>query len=98
MVISDIEMYLKDFSRLLRPKGKVFLTAFVEDSVPDISINPEGYWLVPSGPLHCVRYQKSFFESLLAKQGFNIDVFHYGAETDGQSAYGLSLGHSDLSL
>lgn len=87
MVTEDIRSYLKEFERLLAPHGKIFLTAFIEDGVPDISINPENYrmdW--KNTPLHCVRYDRAFFNSLLDDCGLFISRFDYGSDTDGQSA------------
>lgn len=91
MTKEDVRSYLKEFQRLLAPSGKIFLTAFIEDGVPDMTINPRGYkgrnW---KGPLHCVRYKKDFFESLLAENGFGVNHFDYEKETDGQSALYIS--------
>ena len=84
--IEDIEGYLKEFTRLLKPKGKILLTAFLEEGVPCISENPKYYlrkrW---HGPLHCVLYNKDFFENKLNEFGFKILKFCYGTETDNQS-------------
>jgi len=87
----DVRAYLKEFERLLRPSGKVFLTAFVEENVPDVSENPSDYkdgkW---KGALHCVRYDKEFLEKMFTENGFTVDKFDYGVETDGQSGIYLS--------
>ncbi|GAB4369230.1 MAG: hypothetical protein Kow0042_10840 [Calditrichia bacterium] len=92
MVIEDIQKYLIEFNRLLSPKGKIFLTAFVEENVPDMSINPEGYrrekW---KGPLHCVRYNKNYLEAAFSESGFVIERFDYEKEKHGQSGYYLKL-------
>ncbi|HUV94981.1 MAG TPA: class I SAM-dependent methyltransferase [Anaerolineae bacterium] len=94
MLPKDIELYLAEFQRLLSPSGKVFLTAFVEEDVPKVAVNPTGYrktkWV---GPLHCVRYSKGFFESLLVGSGFRTEGFSYAAETDGQSAFYIVRGN-----
>lgn len=88
---ADIEPYLAEFSRVLKRTGKVFLTAFVEDGVPDVSENPEDYgdgeW---KGPLHCVRFESGYFRDLLDRHGFLIDAVEHGVETDGQSGFYLS--------
>jgi SAM-dependent methyltransferase len=86
MLVDDVNGYLQQFARILKPTGCVFLTAFVEEGVPDVSENPEGYRMQWSGPLHCVRYKRSFFEDLLRRAGFRMKHFEYGRETDGQSA------------
>lgn len=92
MTTEDVVAYLREFRRLLPPSGRLFLTAFIEDGVPDMTVNPRGYgdmrWV---GPLHCVRYDRSFFESLLADSGFGVDRLDHGVETGGQSALYVSL-------
>ncbi len=90
MTKDDVRVYLKEFRRLLAPSGKVFLTAFVEEDVPDMSINPSGYRMRWTGPLHCVRYSRGLFETMLFEEGFGIDYFQYGSETGGQSAICVS--------
>lgn len=91
MVVDDIKIYLSEFGRVLSPNGKIFFTAFLEENVPDMSINPEGYrrdkW---SSALLCVRYNKKYFEALLDEHGFKIDNFEYEKETHGQSAIYIS--------
>jgi len=90
MLESDIQLYLTEFSRLLDDNGRIFLTAFVEKDVADVSVNPENYQRDWKGPLHCVRYRQEHFERLLSQAGFRIDRFEYGKETDHQSAYYLT--------
>ena len=87
----DIEAYLKEFIRLLRPKGSLFLTAFVEDNVPEVEENPSDYQRGCKGRLHCMRYERSFFDRMVQSHGFAIDHFVHGKETDGQSLYKLIL-------
>lgn len=87
MVAEDMSAYLREFGRILCSTGALFLTAFVEDDVPNMSINPLNYQRSWEGELHCVRYERRFFETLLAQHGFGIDHFVYGQETDGQSAF-----------
>lgn len=76
MLTDDVRAYLEEFRRILRPEGRVCLTAFLEEGVPDVTENPEDYkgkdW---TGPLHCVRYNKDFFEGLLDENGLQIDGF-----------------------
>lgn len=86
MTAEDIQIYLREFKRLIKPSGRIFATAFLEDNVPDVEINPQNYRTAWSGALHCVRYNKQFFEALLNQYDFYIDHFEYGQETDGQSA------------
>ena len=82
----DMRAYLKDFSRILDKGGKMFFTTFVEDDVPNVSINPENYHLKCSGPLHIVRYNKDYLFSILDEYGYSILNFTHRTETDGQSA------------
>ena len=86
----DIKYYLSEFRRLLKPIGHIFLTAFVEKNVPEMEENPPDYKQQWKGALHCVRYEKKFFEKMLRDHGFKIEKHAYGAETDGQSGYYLS--------
>ncbi|PJA27625.1 MAG: hypothetical protein CO189_06440 [candidate division Zixibacteria bacterium CG_4_9_14_3_um_filter_46_8] len=90
MVKEDVEHYVKEFGRILAPEGKVFITAFIEEGVPEMTINPENYRLNWNGALHCVRYDKSYFERMLASNGFILDHFDYEKETDGQSGLYIS--------
>lgn len=85
MVPHDVRFYLNEFARVLRPSGYIFLTGFIEEDVPDMSINPENYRRQWIGPLHCVRYERSFFLDLITTAGFVVDQFDYETETDGQS-------------
>ena len=86
MLTEDVRIYLREFRRLLAPEGRIFLTGFFEEGVPDCEENPQGYRQEWKGPLHCVRFDKEFFASLLAEQGLVIEHFEYETETDGQSA------------
>ena len=86
MTEEDMRIYLRDFSRILKKQGKIFFTAFVEDDVPDISINPENYCMKCSGALHIVRYRKDYLFNIIKEYGYSITDFSYGTEGDGQSA------------
>ena len=85
---NDIQIYLNEFKRVLKVGLHIFLTMFVEDNVPDMTINPPDYifksW---RGPLACVRYSKQYFESLLT--GFSVEDFKYRSERSYQSTYYL---------
>jgi cyclopropane fatty-acyl-phospholipid synthase-like methyltransferase len=92
--LNDIVSYLREFRRLLVPSGRVFLTAFIEDDVPNIEINPTGYGSFPgewSGPLHCVRYEHAFFDGLVTDAGLRVLNFEHQSDTDGQSAVVLAI-------
>jgi SAM-dependent methyltransferase len=89
---AEVEAYLREFARLLARSGGVFLTAFLEEGVPDERINPEGYLGTWQGPLHCVRFDHEFFARTVANAGLRIDRIDHRAETDGQS--GIYLAHA----
>lgn len=88
---AEHRIYLAEFRRLLAPGGNVYLTAFVEDDVPSVTVNPEGYlgasW---SGPRNCTRYERSFFFGLLAEAGFTVDRFEHGRGKFGSSRIAAS--------
>jgi len=90
MDLDDVKLYTKEFHRLLASSGKIFLTAFLEDNVEEVAVNPKDYRMNWSGDLHCVRYGRAFFEELLSKNGYKVDHFVYGKETEGQSALYIS--------
>jgi SAM-dependent methyltransferase len=81
----DMRIYLKEFSRLLDPDGCVFFTTFVEENVPDITYNPGDYRVSCSGPLHIVRYDKSYLFSIVGEYGFEVYRFTHATEFDSQS-------------
>lgn len=86
----EIERYLREFSRVLVPNGTVFLTAFIEDSVDHETVNPAGYQRGWDGPLHCVRFDRVYFEDVVARSGFRVTHLDRHAETDGQSGVYLN--------
>lgn len=90
MEASDVRVYLGEFARLLRPAGKIFLTGFIEDGVPDVEVNPPNYQMEWRGALHCVRYSRAFFERMLAERGLQVVRFEHGREANGQS--GVYIG------
>lgn len=90
MLTDDVAGYSADIARLLAPQGRAWLTAFVEEDVPDCVENPPDYLKLEwSGALHCVRYDRRFLETTLWDAGLAVDEFVYGRETDGQSMYVL---------
>jgi SAM-dependent methyltransferase len=89
MELADIDHYLSELRRVLRPGGAAFVTLFVADEVPDISINPSSGALAWQGPLHCVRYRRALIDRRIRDAGFEITQFADGVETDGQSGYYL---------
>lgn len=91
MLTDDVAGYSRAIGRLLAPTGRAFLTAFVADGVPDCEENPADFRTLDwKGPLHCVRFDRRFFEGLLGEAGLVVEEFVRGKETDGQSGYLLS--------
>src|SRR5688572_16856523 len=43
MLPEHVEAYIGEIGRILRSQGRCFLTAFVEDDVPNVTVNPTGY-------------------------------------------------------
>lgn len=88
MLTDDVRGYAGTIARILATEGRAFMTAFVEEGVPDCEENPEDYLKLEwKGPLHCVRFDRRFFESQLYDAGLAVDEFVHGRETDGQSLY-----------
>lgn len=70
--------YVKEFVRVLRPGGRAFLTAHVEERVPESSVNPENYTpYACSGPLHAVRYERGYFFDTFRQAGLALTRFDY---------------------
>lgn len=82
----DVKIFSREFYRLLRPGGKLFLTAFIEENVPDCTANPEGYIMKCEYPKQIVRFEKQFFLNLFKNDGFVVDCYEQGTEIDFQSA------------
>jgi SAM-dependent methyltransferase len=88
---AHLRVYLAELARVLAPGGRVFLTAFVEEGVPPVVVNPPGYAFAKcAGPLHVVRYERGHLDAAIAAAGFHVDRFEHGVETDGQSGLYLS--------
>jgi SAM-dependent methyltransferase len=92
--------YAEEISRILRPGGKLFLTANIEANVPKVSINPENYVpFVCSGPLHIVRYERQYFLDVFQSAGLKLTQFAYHAAGNCQSEmYFANERHLDLKL
>jgi SAM-dependent methyltransferase len=82
----EVSIFAQEFYRLLRPAGKLFLTAFIEENVPDCMANPDGYIMKCEYPKQIVRFEKKFFLNLFRKEGFVVDCYEQGTEIDFQSA------------
>jgi len=85
MIEKDVRIYTGEFRRLLSPGGTVFLTAFVEEGVPPVTVNPENYVMKCHGPLMIVRYEKGHLLSIFESCGFEVERFDHGTELDEQS-------------
>jgi glycosyltransferase involved in cell wall biosynthesis/SAM-dependent methyltransferase len=91
MLTADVLAYLREFDRLLTADGVALVTAFVEDDVPDEVVNPPGYQgMAWGGALHCVRFSRAHFDSLVRVAGLQVVRFEHGQATDGQSRLTLS--------
>lgn len=90
MEVDDIKVYLRECKRLLTITGKIFVTAYLEDDVPDATINPSDYRPETRGPLHRVRLNREYFINLLPPLGLKMFQFNHNGEHDGQSGIYLS--------
>lgn len=86
MVESDARCVLDTFSHHLTADGRLFLTAFVGQQQENVVVNPADR--TTKGPLHIVRYRRTFFIDDVLRQ-FAIVAEHPEAATDGQTIYVL---------
>lgn len=77
MLTPDINFYLSEFYKVLKNEGNIYLTAFVEENVPNVEENPEDYLAKSKGALHRVRYEKDFFYSLVNKANLKVAEYHH---------------------
>lgn len=78
--------YAAEIRRILMPGGRLFLTANVEEYVPPVSINPEGYTAFTcNGPLHIVRYERGYFNGFFERAGLMLSGFAHHAAGNCQS-------------
>ena len=86
--IEDTRLAFRELRRVVRNGSLVVITGFVDDSVNGLVVNPSEYGALSwRGPLHCVLYQRSLFETIARDQGFEVSRMTYRSETDGQSRY-----------
>lgn len=87
---ADLKAYLKIISEVLRADGACFLTMFVADDVPPVTENPTDFALLQwSGPLHCVRYDSSYWLKLIDQAGLVIEGCVPNVNIDGQTGFYL---------
>ena len=82
----EIRIFAKEYFRLLKPGGTLFLTTFIEENVPDMTENPDGYIMKCTYPRQIVRFEKNYFLKLFTEAGFIVDTYEQGTEVDFQSA------------
>lgn len=87
MRLADARNYVAEIARMTGEGGRVFLTAFVEEDVPDETINPTDYVLYPcTSPLHVVRYSRRALFSLFEENSLEVEEFaHHGGSNCNQS-------------
>ena len=83
---SEVKILCREFFRILKNGGRLFVTAFVEENVPDCEENPENYIKILTYPRHIVRFNKEYFIKIFTDVGFEPDSFEHGTEIDFQSA------------
>lgn len=85
-----LSIYVSEVSRMLRPGGSAFVSAWVEEGVPTASINPEGYVSYPCvGPLHVVRYEHNYLRSVFASHSLAVKSFAHHTIVEKQSEFHL---------
>jgi SAM-dependent methyltransferase len=89
LVPDDVSVYCREFERVLRPGGKVFLTAFLEKDVPDVTINPSDYIVESAGALTVARYDVDYFFALIRSAALEIVRFDHRGALGGQSTVHL---------
>jgi SAM-dependent methyltransferase len=82
----EIRIFTREYFRLLKPGGTLFLTTFIEENVPDMTENPDNYIMKCTYPRQIVRYEKNYFLKMFTDAGFLIDSYEQGTEVDFQSA------------
>jgi len=93
MMSNDIAFYLKEFNRIINKNGAIYLTAFTEENVPNVSENPIDYLneTNKNGSLHRVRYEINYFNSLIKNSGLKIEHYlHQHIDWSKQSVFVLT--------
>ncbi len=82
----EIRIFAREYFRLLKPGGTLFLTDFIEENVPEMTENPEGYIMKCTYPRQIVRFERNYFLKMFTDAGFTVDCYEQGTEVDFQSA------------
>lgn len=90
----EIRIFANEYFRLLKPGGILFLTAFIEENVPDMTENPENYVMECTFPQQIMRFEKAYFLKMFTDAGFQVDAYEQGTEVDSQSAVYLKKPQS----
>lgn len=89
MKLAEVERYLVEMRKNIKKEGYIYCTAFVEQNVPIETENPKDYITDWSGPLHCVRFNRFYFEDMLLRIGFRIESYQRMFRGHGQTHYVL---------
>lgn len=91
-----LAVYASEIHRILRPGGKAFFTANLEQDVPAVSINPANYVSFEyHGPLNIVRYEEQYFLEVLERAGLVLEQMDYHASAHCQSDLYFSKSRFD---
>lgn len=82
----EIRIFAREYFRLLKRGGTLFLTDFIEENVPDMTENPENYVMKCTYPRQIVRFEKNYFLKMFTDAGFVLECYEQGTEIDTQSA------------
>lgn len=93
LVVDDATEVLDLFARLMKSESLLFLTAFVCENGDDVVLNPDNMGIDIQGPLHVVRYRRSYFHNMLSRH-FHVVDEQAGVATDGQTLFILQLRKS----
>jgi SAM-dependent methyltransferase len=87
----DVRAYLELIARALRPGGLCFVVMFTDSNVPPVTENPADFapmeW---RGPLHCVRYDDSYWRGMVEDAGLTILRRIPDFNPDSQTAFYLA--------
>jgi SAM-dependent methyltransferase len=92
--LNDIQIYLKEFKRLLHPSGRVFLTAHLEEGVPPETENPDHYppryGTNDCGPLHRMRISREAFLDAVESADLKVTKYNHNAAWNHQTVVRLT--------